>query len=145
MLTYLLAENAEGGGWTSYIWIIVLLVLLVAFFVWSFLSQRKKQKAYAEQINAVKPGCKIKTIGGIVGEVVEVNDADGTFVLKTGDSEGNYSYMRFDRQAIYQTLSAAAAETPAAQSEPAQEEQAPAEEAQQEEAAEEKKDETEDK
>ena len=29
MLTYLLAENAEGGGWTSYIWIIVLLVLLV--------------------------------------------------------------------------------------------------------------------
>ena len=103
MLTYLLTENAEGGGWTSYIWIIVLLVLLVAFFVWSFLSQRKKQKAYAEQINAVKPGCKIKTIGGIVGEVVEVNDADGTFVLKTGGSEGNYSYMRFDKQAIYQT------------------------------------------
>lgn len=145
MLINLLAESESGSNWTSYIWIIVLLVLVVAFFVWSFISQKKKQKAYTEQINAVKPGCKVKTIGGVVGEVVEVNEEDGTFVLRTGDSEGNYSYMRFDRQAIYQTLSAAAAETPAAQSEPAQEEQAPAEEAQQEEAAEEKKDETEDK
>ena len=145
MLINLLAESESGSNWTSYIWIIVLLVLVVAFFVWSFISQKKKQKEYAEQINAVKPGCKVKTIGGVVGEVVEVNEEDGTFVLRTGDSEGNYSYMRFDRQAIYQTLSAAAAETPAAQSEPAQEEQAPAEEAQQEEAAEEKKDETEDK
>lgn len=143
MLTYLLADNAEGGGWTSYIWIIVLLVLLVAFFVWSFLSQRKKQKAYAEQINAVKPGCKIKTIGGIVGEVVEVNDADGTFVLKTGDSEGNYSYMRFDKQAIYQTIEAPAEvkeEAPAAAKE-----EAPAEEAKEDAPVEEKKDESEDK
>ena len=155
MLTYLLAENAEGGGWTSYIWIIVLLVLLVAFFVWSFLSQRKKQKAYAEQINAVKPGCKIKTIGGIVGEVVEVNDAEGTFVLKTGDSEGNCSYMKFDKQAIYQTdakpepaaekqeKEEAPAEAPA---EPAETPAEPFEEAKTEDAlAEEKKDEGENK
>lgn len=143
MLTYLLADSTEGGGWTSYIWIIVLLVLLVAFFVWSFLSQRKKQKAYAEQINSIKPGCKIKTIGGIVGEVVEVNDADGTFVLRTGDSEGNYSYMRFDKQAIYQTIEAPAetkAEAPAEAKE-----EAPAEENKEEVPAEEKKDEAEDK
>ncbi len=150
MLTYLLAENTEGNSWTSYIWIIVLLVLLVAFFVWSFLSQRKKQKAYAEQINAVKPGCKIKTIGGIVGEVVEVNDADNTFVLRTGDSEGNYSYMRFDKQAIYQTMDAPAEakeEAPAAAKEETDAE--PAEEAPVEEkevsAEEEKKDEAQDK
>ena len=150
MLTYLLAENTEGNGWTSYIWIIVLLVLLVAFFVWSFLSQRKKQKAYAEQINAVKPGCKIKTIGGIVGEVVEVNDADNTFVLRTGDSEGNYSYMRFDKQAIYQTMDAPAEameEAPAAAKEETAAE--PTEEAPVEEkevsAEEEKKDEAQDK
>ena len=34
---------------------------------------------------------------------MEVNDEENTFVLRTGDSEGNYSYMKFDKQAIYQT------------------------------------------
>lgn len=95
--------EGEAPSWKSYIPIIIIVVLLVAFFVWSFVSQKKKQKDFAATISAVKPGNKVKTIGGIVGEVVEVNDAEGTFVLKTGDSEGNYSYMKFDKQAIYQT------------------------------------------
>ncbi len=101
MLFNLLAE--EGNKWTSIIPIIVIVVVLVAFFVWSFISQRKKQKAFNETINSIKPGSKVKTIGGIVGEVVEVDEAESTFVLKTGDGEGNVSYMKFDKQAIYQT------------------------------------------
>lgn len=94
---------ADASQWTSIIPVIIIVVLLIAFFVWSFISQRKKQKAFNETINSIKPGNKVKTIGGIVGEVVEVNDEEGTFVLKTGDSEGNCSYMKFDKQAIYQT------------------------------------------
>ena len=103
MLFNLLAEGDSGTNWTSYIPIIIIVLLLVAFFVWSYISQKKKQKAFNDTVNAVKPGSKVKTIGGIVGEVVEVDDAEGTFVLKTGDSEGNCSYMKFDKQAIYQT------------------------------------------
>lgn len=103
MLFNLLAEGDTTTPWTSYIPIIIIVLLLVAFFVWSFISQRKKQKAFNDTVNAVRPGSKVKTIGGVVGEVVEVDDAEGTFVLKTGDSEGNYSYMKFDKQAIYQT------------------------------------------
>lgn len=103
MLFNLLTEGDTTTPWTSYIPIIIIVLLLVAFFVWSFISQRKKQKAFNDTVNAVRPGSKVKTIGGIVGEVVEVDDAEGTFVLKTGDSEGNYSYMKFDKQAIYQT------------------------------------------
>lgn len=126
------------SSWTSIVPIIVIIVILVAFFVWSFISQRKKQKAFNETVNSIKPGNKVKTIGGIVGEVVEVNDAEGTFVLKTGDSEGNCSYMKFDKQAIYQTdatpspAESKAEEAPAAE-EPAQAE-APADEAPAEEA-----------
>ena len=95
--------EATGGSWTSYIPIIIIVLLLVAFFVWSFVSDRKKQKNFNETINAVRPGSKVKTIGGIVGEVVEVNDEENTFVLRTGDSAGNVSFMKFDKQAIYQT------------------------------------------
>lgn len=108
MFWNLLAEASEGteqpgNTWTSYIPIIIIVLLLVAFFVWSFVSNRKKQKNFNETINAVRPGSKVKTIGGIVGEVVEVNDEENTFVLRTGDSAGNVSFMKFDKQAIYQT------------------------------------------
>ena len=122
MYNQLLESNATG-----YIAIGVIIVLLIAFFVWSFLSQKKKQKAYNETINAIRPGSKVKTIGGIVGEVVEVNDEEGTFVLRTGDSAGNVSFMKFDKQAIYQT-DAKPEQAPAAPAEEAKaEEKAPEE------------------
>ena len=155
MLFNLLAEGDTTTPWTSYIPIIIIVLLLVAFFVWSFISQRKKQKAFNDTVNAVRPGSKVKTIGGVVGEVVEVDDAEGTFVLKTGDSEGNYSYMKFDKQAIYQTdakpepaaESQEEGEAPAAApGEPAEAPAEPFEEAKTEDApAEEKKDEGENK
>ena len=146
MLFNLLAEGDTTTPWTSYIPIIIIVLLLVAFFVWSFISQRKKQKAFNDTVNAVRPGSKVKTIGGIVGEVVEVDDAEGTFVLKTGDSEGNYSYMKFAKPepaAEKQEKEEAPAEAPA---EPAETPAEPFEEAKTEDApAEEKKDEGEDK
>ena len=143
----LLADETQNtSSFMDYLWIIVIIVVLVAFFVWSFISQKKKQKAFNETLNAIKPGSKVKTIGGIVGEVVEINDEEGTFVLKTGDSEGNYSYMKFDKQAIYQTD---AKPEPAAAPAEEKKEEAPAveEKAEEktEEAPEEKKDETQDK
>ena len=141
--------EGETSSWKSYIPIIIIVVLLIAFFVWTFVSQKKKQKDFAATISAVKPGSKVKTIGGIVGEVVEVNDAEGTFVLKTGDSEGNCSYMKFDKQAIYQTDAKPEEAKPAEEAAPEQaKEEAPSEPFEEnkaaeetEEAAEEKKDE----
>ena len=119
-LLNLLAEEAEStaGSWMQWVPIIIIVVLLVAFFIWSFISQRKKQKNFNDTINAVRPGNKVKTIGGIVGEVAEVDDEENTFVLRTGGSDGNYSYMKFDKQAIYQTD---------AKPEPEQKDEAPAE------------------
>ncbi len=67
-------------------------------------KKRKKQEQDAKDlINAVKPGNKVKTIGGICGIVVEVDDEENTFVLETGTELSGKSYIKFDRQAIYQT------------------------------------------
>ena len=111
------------ASFKEYVPIIVILVLLVAFFVWSYISQKKKQKSFTETVNAIKPGSKVKTIGGICGVVVEINDDENTFVLETGTSDGQKSYIKFDKQAIYQTD---AKPTPVA--EPKKEEPAPIEE-----------------
>ena len=98
-MTFNLLANAA-----NIVFICVIVALLVAFFVWSFISNKKKQKNFNDTINAVKPGSKVKTIGGVCGEVVEIDDEENTFVLKTGTSDGSgVSYLKFDKQAIYQT------------------------------------------
>ena len=61
------------------------------------------------------------TIGGVCGVVVEVCD-DNTFVLETGTEKSGKSYIKFDKQAIYQTdavaeKSAAQAQAPVAKAE----------------------------
>ena len=58
-------------------------------------------------LDAIQPGNKVKTIGGICGIVVEVNPDENTFVLETGTEASGKSYLKFDKQAIYQTDAAA--------------------------------------
>ena len=108
MFTSLLADEAAGGssGYGQYIMLGIVALLIVVIAVLYFLSnkKRKKQEQDAQDlINAVKPGNKVKTIGGICGIVVEVDNEENTFVLETGTELSGKSYIKFDRQAIYQT------------------------------------------
>lgn len=102
MFTSLLDESNNS----SWIMLAIVAVLIVVIAVFYFLSnkKRKKQEQDAQDlINAVKPGNKVKTIGGICGIVVEVDNEENTFVLETGTELSGKSYIKFDRQAIYQT------------------------------------------
>ena len=109
----------------SWVFLGVIVAAIIALLVWSFISNKKRRKNIEETINAIKPGNKVKTVGGIIGEVVEVNEEEGTFVMRTGDSMGNCSYMKFDKQAIYQTD---AKPEPAPEAPAAEKASAPAEE-----------------
>ena len=81
----------------------VLIVVIVVFYVLSSKKRKKQEQDAQDLINAVKPGNKVKTIGGICGIVVEVDNEENTFVLETGTEVSGKSYIKFDRQAIYQT------------------------------------------
>ena len=76
--------------------------LVVAFFIWSSRSNKKKQKEAKDMLAAMKIGDKVKTIGGVCGYLYEINDEENTIVLETGTAEKK-SYVKFDRAAIYQT------------------------------------------
>lgn len=141
LLKFLLDAAAEGGettnpantGCTTQQWIMyaILAALLIAFFVWTTLSSKKRQKQEQEKINSLKIGDRVKTIGGVCGFVVDINDDENTFTLETGYGD-NKSYVKFDKAAIYQSASDTpeTAETQAAPAEPFEEkkEEAPAEE-----------------
>ena len=95
--------NNLMANWTSWIMMGALLVLIIVFMVFNRRTQAKKQKEAADMLNAIKPGNKVKTIGGICGIVVEVCPEDNTFVLETGSEASGKSYLKFDKQAVYQT------------------------------------------
>ncbi len=101
MLNLLLAQD-----WTSYVMIVVLMVAIIGLFVWSSYSNKKKQKQAQEMVNGIQIGDKVKTIGGVCGYVAEINDAENTFVLKTGMEGQENSFVKFDKGAIYQTAPA---------------------------------------
>lgn len=93
------------ADFSSYIMIIVLLVAIVGLFVWSSHSNKKRQQQAQEMVNGIKIGDRVKTIGGVCGFVAEINNAENTFVLRTG-MEGKESFVKFDKGAIYQTAPA---------------------------------------
>ncbi len=125
MFLNLLAE--EPNNWTSYLMIGVLIIAIIGLFVWQTISGKKKQKEAQNMVNSLKIGDRVKTIGGVCGFVAEINDAENTFVLRTG-MEGKESFVKFDKGAIYQTAPAQGNAVAAPAAEQAKE-QAPAAEA----------------
>lgn len=102
------AENASGTQSQNPLMLIVfgvVIVGMIGLLIWQSISGKKKQKEAQEKINQLKAGDRVKTIGGVCGFVVEINDAENTFVLETG-TDDQKSYVKFDKGAIYQTAPA---------------------------------------
>ncbi len=99
------AAGTSGGGIPSWVIYLILGIVLVAFIAWIFFSSRKnksRQKEYIEQLDAIAPGNKVKTAGGICGIVVEVCD-DNTVIIETGSELSGKSYVKMDKELIAQT------------------------------------------
>ena len=120
---------AESSPWPTYIILGVLIVAIIVMFVFSSRRRKKQEEEAKNLIDAVKPGNKVKTIGGICGIVVEVDSEENTFVLETGTEQSGKCFIKFDRQAIYQTDAVVDKTAPAvASAEATQETAEPAEE-----------------
>ena len=95
-------KDAGPGSW---IIMGVLVLGIIALFLWSHFSNKKKKKAEQEMVSTLKIGDRVMTIGGVCGFVAQINDAENSFVLETGLEE-NKSFIKFDKRAIYQTAPA---------------------------------------
>jgi len=110
-------EEPTGGcdNWGSWLMIGILFAIIIVWMVFSRRSQKKRQDEVQNTLDAVGPGNKVKTIGGICGIVVEVNNEDNTFILETGSETTGKCFIKFDKQAIYQTDALAKKQEPAAE------------------------------
>ncbi len=85
--------------------LIAIIVVVLGFAAILFFSNRKnksRQQEYIEQLEAIAPGHKVKTVGGICGIVVEVCD-DNTVIIETGSENSGKSYVKMDKTCIAQT------------------------------------------
>ena len=98
------ADTPSKGmpGWVMWVVLGVIVVLLFAWFFFSGRKNKQKQKEYVEQLDAIAPGHKVKTAGGICGIVTEVCD-DNTVIIKTGSEESGYSFIKMEKELIAQT------------------------------------------
>ena len=63
--------------------IVMLVLLLVLFYFMLIRPENKRKKAAEELRNCLKKGDTVTTIGGIVGAIVQVNDA--TIIIETSE------------------------------------------------------------
>lgn len=71
------SEGQEGGGYMSFLWLFLIIIVFYLFFIRPQMKKSKDQKKYRE---ALKKGDKIITIGGIHGKIIEV--AERTFIIE---------------------------------------------------------------
>lgn len=87
--------NAIGGFFSQWGFMLLMLAALVAMLVFTSMGNKKKQKQYKDMLDSLKPGSRVRTIGGIYGTVTSVKD-DVVFVSVGPDKVR----LVFTRQAI---------------------------------------------
>jgi len=104
-------STTGGGGGNFLLTNLIPILLMVAVFYWIMSSGgRKERRRHEDMLKNLKRNDRVQTIGGIIGTVVEVRDAD--VVLKV--DEASNTKMRFNRGAIKEVLVDTAAATPPA-------------------------------
>lgn len=86
----------------SYALLIILIVLVVALFITSYVRRKKYNNELGQMRDELKIGDKVMTDTGVVGEVVDsyVEDEYKYFVLKSGRGS-NVGYFAVHANAIY--------------------------------------------
>ncbi len=90
-LLFMPQEGGEGGGFMSFLPLILIIVVFYLFFIRPQMRKSKEQKKFRENL---KKGDKVVTIGGIHGKILEVKDT--TIILDVGDQ----NRMIFEKSAV---------------------------------------------
>ena len=87
--------------------IVLLVAMVIVIIVLPMFTNKKRQKQINALQDSVKVGSTIKTVGGIIGKVIEIRQTspvDKEMVIETG-RDGSKTTMVFDIQAVNQVMS----------------------------------------
>lgn len=109
MLGYLASAEGNKSLWDNWPLLLIVGVLLIVFMVLPIFTQKKNNKKYKDMIDKINVGDEIKTIGGIVGKIIEIQNKSETekfMVIETGVGD-NKSTMVFDMNAVLNVITPA--------------------------------------
>jgi len=91
-------KRTGKSGWST---LLIMLPLFVVMYLFLMRGPQKKQKQQKQMVQALAKNDRVRTIGGIIGTVVDIKDDD--VVLKIDES--NNTKIRISAQAIGKNLS----------------------------------------
>jgi preprotein translocase subunit YajC len=87
------------GGPGFFIWIIAIFAIIYFMMI---RPQKKKEQQRKEMLNKLERGAKVVTIGGLFGEVEDVNSKEDYVILLVDRERG--ATLKFRRAAIHEIL-----------------------------------------
>jgi preprotein translocase subunit YajC len=84
-------QAPQGSSWSMWIMLAIIFVIMYLFMI---RPQRKQQKELQAFRDGLKKGDKVITVGGIYGEIVEVNEKTA-LIRVDGDTK-----LRVDKQGL---------------------------------------------
>ncbi len=96
-ISFCATESAAGteNFLTTYGFLLVMVVAIVVMLIVSSRSNKKRQKQYQQMLDDIKPGSRVRTIGGIYGTVTKVQD--DVVIVSVGPDKAR---LVFTKQAI---------------------------------------------
>jgi len=77
-----MASPAQGGGQSSWLSFLPLILIVVVFYLFFIRPQMKRSKDQKKFRESLQKGQKIITIGGIHGKIVEIQDTTVTIEVE---------------------------------------------------------------
>jgi len=98
LLSILLQAAAPGaGGLSQFSFPIMMVLIFVVFYFFMIRPQSKRQKEIKKQREAMQPGDKVVTSGGIYGKVKEIKDT--TIIVEIAENVR----IKIDKNSVFAT------------------------------------------
>jgi preprotein translocase subunit YajC len=85
----------QTGGGVGFAFLIQIVAIVAIFYFLLIMPQRREQKRHREMLSTLKRGDQVVTIGGLVGEIINLNDE--LVQLKSGDARVTVERARIAR------------------------------------------------
>ncbi|NLJ70209.1 MAG: preprotein translocase subunit YajC [Clostridiaceae bacterium] len=89
------ADQAQQGGGSLILSLLPMILIFGLMYLLMIRPQKKEEKKMKEQINAMRVGDSVVTIGGVVGKIMNIMDDEVTIATSVANT-----MMTFKKQAI---------------------------------------------